>query len=258
MKALRSKTRHQLSCTHKHRRSSSKGFGRYTHSLVLRATNGRLGILVRATVFVPGNATHLNFKYCMHPLGSGRYKDWLHVADSLRHLSVSFPRLLENDSSSYFHVNHTTMSTHSNPFTQGGWSTSFGFNCDQKLNPPSVYGVLPMPTSTTATGSSKNGATHFQFTNPNPTILNSIVVGPHRDGTVHQLVRISTDERLAGYTTFTDVEGRSIALIEWTSGLPRVEVRSSVMKCSAGDWLKLNVDPDLGRYAENFECKDGQ
>ena len=106
-----SKTRHQLSCTRKHRRSSSKGFGRYTHSLILRATNGRLGILVRATVFVPGNATHLNFKYCIHPLGSGRYKDWLHVADSLRHLSVSFPRLLENDSSSYFHVNHTTMST---------------------------------------------------------------------------------------------------------------------------------------------------
>ncbi|KAL5485577.1 hypothetical protein ACEPAI_6618 [Sanghuangporus weigelae] len=147
------------------------------------------------------------------------------------------------------------MSTHSNPFIQGGWSSSFGLNGDQRVNPPSVYGALPMSTAPATAGSSKNGATHFQFTNPNPTVLNSTVVGPHRDGTVHQLVRISTDERLAGYTTFTDVEGRSIALIEWTSSLPRVEVRSSVVKCSAGDWLKLSVDPNLGRPVRRMDVR---
>lgn len=134
------------------------------------------------------------------------------------------------------------MSTHSNPFVQGGWSSSF-----QDSNPPSVYGALPMTTRSNTGGASQRGATHFQFTNPNPTILNSTVVGPHRDGNIHQLLKVSTDERLAGYTAFRDVEGKSVALIEWTGSQPKVEVRGSVVKCPTGEWLKVVMDPTFGR-----------
>ena len=98
------------------------------------------------------------------------------------------------------------MYTHSNPFVQGGWSGAFSSTIGGDVtNPPSIYGALPMTTGSPSAGS-KSGATHFQFTNPNPTILNSIVVGPHRDGTIHQLVNISTDDRLAGYTAFRDAD----------------------------------------------------
>ncbi|EJD06302.1 uncharacterized protein FOMMEDRAFT_165149 [Fomitiporia mediterranea MF3/22] len=147
------------------------------------------------------------------------------------------------------------MSTHSNPFVQGGWSASFGRSGDYSANPPSVYGALPMSTSTGAGGASRTGATHFQFMNPSPTILNSIVAGPHRDGSIHQLVKISTDERLAGYTAFTDAQGRSVALIEWTSSHPQVEVRGSVIKCAAGDWLKVIMDPTLGRPVRRMDVR---
>ena len=139
------------------------------------------------------------------------------------------------------------MYTHSNRFVQGGWSGAFSSTIGgDATNPPSIYGALPMTTGSPSAGS-KSGATHFQFTNPNPTILNSIVVGPHRDGTIHQLVNISTDDRLAGYTAFRDADGKSIALIEWSGSQPRVEVRGSVAKVLAGEWLQVMMDPRFGR-----------
>ena len=162
-----------------------------------------------------------------------------------------------------------TMSTHSNPFVQGGWATSSSRpNGDQIANPPSIFGALPITTDASHSGSRQRGATLFQFTNPNPNILNSTVVSTHRDGSVHQvcfhvhlsptvaedsitlnsqLVRISTDEKLAGYTAFRDANQRSVALIEWVGGRPQVEVRGSVSKCFTGDWLKVVNDPNFGR-----------
>ena len=86
-----------------------------------------------------------------------------------------------------------TMSTHSNPFVQGGWATPYSRpNGDQIANPPSIYGALPMTTEQPGmSGSHSRGATHFQFTNPSPTVLNSIVVSTHRDGSVHQVIQYS-------------------------------------------------------------------
>lgn len=131
------------------------------------------------------------------------------------------------------------MSTHSNPFAQGGWNSALGGDG------ASIYGALPMTTGpeTPALNGGRGGPTHFQFANPNPNILNSSIVGPNRQ----ELLRVSTDDRLAGYTAFRDVEGRSLALIEWTSAKPGVEVRGAVPKGSASEWLKVVQDPRFGR-----------
>ena len=151
------------------------------------------------------------------------------------------------DSQSFLFI-YLLMSTHSNPFIQGGWATSSSRPTnDQLVNPPSIFGALPMSSDQGSNLSSAHGKTTFQFTNPNPNILNSVVVGPHRDVNVHQLVKITTDEKLAGYTQFKDADGRSVALVEWMGGQPRVEVRGSVAKCSTGDWLKVVNDPTFGR-----------
>ncbi|KAH8110370.1 hypothetical protein DFH11DRAFT_783575 [Phellopilus nigrolimitatus] len=148
------------------------------------------------------------------------------------------------------------MSTHSNPFVQGGWycASSFTLGPDQSTEPPSIYGALPMTTDSGGNGSSgsSRGATHFQFTNPNPTILNSVVVSGTRE-----LVRVSTDSRLAGYTAFRDAEGRSVALVEWgtAESRPQVQVRNAVMKGSAADWLKVVNDPRFGRPVRRMDVR---
>lgn len=118
-------------------------------------------------------------------------------------------------------------------------------------------------------GSRSRGPAHFQFINPNPTILNSVVVTRNRDGSAQQvrssfltwlelltdsfqLVHISTDERLAGYTAFKDANGRSVGLVEWVGGRPQVEVRGAVAKCGTGEWLKVVNDPNFGRSVMAF------
>lgn len=83
---------------------------------------------------------------------------------------------------------------------------------------------------------------HFQFTNPNPNILNSIVVGPGQ----RPVIKVTTDQSLAGYTTFKDTENRSVALVEWQTR-PKVEVRGSVSKTNAADWLRVAMDQNFGR-----------
>lgn len=135
-------------------------------------------------------------------------------------------------------------STHSNPFIQGGWygTSMFSLGPDQGSQPPSVYGALPM-TGGSGPGGSSGGNMHFQFTNPNPNILNSIVVGPGR----RPVIKVTTDQSLAGYTTFKDTENRSVALVEWQTTRPKVEVRGSVSKTNAADWLRVAMDQNFGR-----------
>ncbi|THH09770.1 hypothetical protein EW145_g1789 [Phellinidium pouzarii] len=107
------------------------------------------------------------------------------------------------------------MSTHSNPYVQGGWygASSFTLGPDQNADPPSAYGALPMLNTTDA-----------------------------------------SDENLAGYTAFRDAEGRSIALIEWTAR-PAVEVRGAVVKSSASEWVKVEQDPIFGRPVRRMEVR---
>lgn len=131
------------------------------------------------------------------------------------------------------------MSTHSNPFIQGGWygSSAFSLGPEHGSRPPSVFGALP-----TATGMKSVGNLHFQFTNPNPNILNSIVVGPGS----RPMMKVTTDQSLAGYTTFKDVENKSIALVEWQP-LPKVEIRGTVLKVPVSEWLQVAIDTNFGR-----------
>ncbi|TDL15927.1 hypothetical protein BD410DRAFT_816845 [Rickenella mellea] len=167
------------------------------------------------------------------------------------------------------------MSTHSNPFApwmcQFQSISSLGHNSHSAspghdnrnrspytsyAEPPSILGVLPMSTSNSHSHShsyspfshSSSTSQHvFEFTNLNPTILNSIVTAT---SATRPAFRISTDKGggVAGYTTVKDGEGRGIALVEWAgSAVPSVEIRGVLPKVKARDWLKVTVEPSLGR-----------
>lgn len=133
------------------------------------------------------------------------------------------------------------MSTHSNPFVQGGWygQSPFTIGPDGTGTPVSAYGALPMD------GGSEppiEGSVVFQFTNANPNILNSVVIGPESC----PLYKITTNSSLEGYTQLKDVENKGIALVEWISQ-PKVEIRGSLAKIVVKDWLPVSVDVRFGR-----------
>jgi hypothetical protein len=87
------------------------------------------------------------------------------------------------------------------------------------------------------------GAMVFTFTNANPNILNSIVV----DSANRPLYKITTNSSLEGYTQFKDVENKAIALVEWITQ-PKVEIRGSLPKVTASEWVPVFADQRFGRY----------
>lgn len=125
------------------------------------------------------------------------------------------------------------MSTRSNPYSLG-WGAQFPGSGD---NAPSVLGALPTPTLPRSTNLHL-----FQFVNPNPTILNCTVLGLGS----RPVFSIQTDNSARGYTTFRDIENRTIAAIEWQS-LPSVEIRGRVNKMPVRDWIRVSTDPNYGR-----------
>ena len=152
----------------------------------------------------------------------------------LKFLCIGIPSLLTLSI-----ISRILMSTHSNPFIQGGW---FGpspntIGSDGSSMEQSMYGVLPygMPSAST-------GCIIYQFINPNPTILNSIIIGPEKQ----PLLKLTTDQSLSGYTTFKDVQNKGIALIEWNP-LPKVEIRGSLRKVAASEWLSVSMNARFGR-----------
>ncbi|KLO06771.1 hypothetical protein SCHPADRAFT_678865 [Schizopora paradoxa] len=140
------------------------------------------------------------------------------------------------------------MSTHSNPFVQGGWygQSQFSLGPDGTSNPQSAYGALPL-------GIPNNGVGHtlYQFTQPNPTILNSIVVSAADQ---RPRWKLTTDHSLAGYTTFKDADGKGVALIEWNP-LPKVEIRGSLAKMPASEWLRVAMDSRFGRSVRQMDIR---
>lgn len=198
------------------------------------------------------------------------------TVDKHRHFRTSSATTTSTGVASHWEVSYNyNMSTHSNPFAP--WMCQFqsisslghnshyaspGYDNRNKspytsyAEPPSILGVLPMSTSHSHSHShshspfshSSSTSHHiFEFTNLNPTILNSVVTAT---SATRPAFRISTDKGggVAGYTTVKDGEGRSVALIEWAgSAVPSVEIRGVLPKVKARDWLKVTVEPSLGR-----------
>lgn len=133
------------------------------------------------------------------------------------------------------------MSTHSNPFVQGGWygQSPYSLGPDTTGTPSSAYGALPM---VGGQAPPQDGWAVFNFTDPKPNVLNSIVVGPE----LSAMYKISTNQSLEGYTQFRDVENKAAALIEWINE-PKVEIRGSVAKVNASEWLPAYMDQRFGR-----------
>ena len=156
------------------------------------------------------------------------------------------------------------MSTHSNPFIQGGWfgHSQFSLGPDNSSDPASVCGALPM-TGTLHLPLPNHGISTFHFTASVPSqsinVLNSIVIGPAP--AQRAFMRVTTDASVAGYTTFKDGEGRSVAAIEWPTStahssanlaLPKVEIRGTIPKISASEWLRVSSDPRFGRSVSSM------
>lgn len=121
-------------------------------------------------------------------------------------------------------------STHSNPFTLGGWQS---YPQDPT---PSVYGALPSPfESNVVSGQPKDTKAAFKFTGFRPSIINCTVIGA-QERVAFQVV---TDANSPLYTLLKDSEGRGVALIEWQAQ-PLVEIRGLFSKQRAKDWLRLN------------------
>ncbi|GAW03502.1 hypothetical protein F5879DRAFT_250924 [Lentinula edodes] len=96
----------------------------------------------------------------------------------------------------------------------------------------SLYGALPAPDSTTS---------DFQmlyFTSMNPNILSCTLT--KADGQPQYY--ITTDSWIPGYTNFRTVGGQSVVLIEWNSRGAEVEIRGTLKKQYASDFLQLSRD----------------
>ncbi|KAF5389528.1 hypothetical protein D9757_004194 [Collybiopsis confluens] len=122
-----------------------------------------------------------------------------------------------------------------NPFS--GWSQvgqrSSSIFWDNNGYTPSTFGALPY-----AHPPPPPDLVTFYITSFNPDILNSTVIGPNQQ----RYLRIVTDPQNPAYTIFQNPQGRSIALVEWQSERPLLEIRGVMSKGLIRDWLRLTSD----------------
>ena len=110
----------------------------------------------------------------------------------------------------------------SNPFSSWAYGGEAG---------ASVFGALPI----TSSGSPSSDFASYYFTCLNPTILNSTLTGPNGQPQLY----MTTDSSLPGYTVFKTVDGRSVALIEWSQRYTQIEIRGVVQKQPASHFLTI-------------------
>ncbi|KAG7453238.1 uncharacterized protein BT62DRAFT_879514 [Guyanagaster necrorhizus] len=99
--------------------------------------------------------------------------------------------------------------------------------------PPSIYGALPYTNSPVAPGSIT-----FHFARLNPSILNSVVLGPDNCPKFH----IVTESSMPGYTILKAVDGGNIGMIQWKPDDSQIEIRGIMHKRAARDFLRLSDD----------------
>ncbi|KAF8998294.1 hypothetical protein BDQ17DRAFT_1428574 [Cyathus striatus] len=125
------------------------------------------------------------------------------------------------------------MHTH-NPYSQAGWGSSQNSDSnrgDFPSIPPSIFGALPSPNPT-----SNSEFLTFYFASFNPTILNSVVVGPSRS-----YIDIITSSSSLETTSLRNCEGRTLAKIEWYEH-PVVNVPGAVPRQLSSRFLEISPD----------------
>ncbi|KAJ7117180.1 hypothetical protein C8R44DRAFT_627021, partial [Mycena epipterygia] len=77
----------------------------------------------------------------------------------------------------------------------------------------------------------------FQFTSFNPTLLDTIIIGPSSQ----LYFRVSTASRPLRYTAVRDSTNEAVTVIEWLKH-PVIEIRDALTKRAVSQWLMLSSD----------------
>ncbi|KAK0229227.1 hypothetical protein EDD85DRAFT_776367 [Armillaria nabsnona] len=117
-----------------------------------------------------------------------------------------------------------------NPFD--AWSAPSSSRRSSDI-PPSIYGALPY-TDVPAVP----GITTFHFACLNPSIINSVILGPDNCPKFH----VVTEPSMPGYTILKAVDGGNIGMIQWKPDDSQVEIRGVMRKRAARDFLILSDD----------------
>jgi len=115
--------------------------------------------------------------------------------------------------------------TNFNPLVQG-WGRS-------DASSPSVFGALPSSISSQAPIS--GDAVVYHITHYHPTILNSIVLGPHGE----QQFRIKTEGTRGHSTVWIDSSQRTVALANWDTA-PIIEFPGLLARTAVACWLRIS------------------
>jgi hypothetical protein len=117
------------------------------------------------------------------------------------------------------------MSFSMNPFAQ--WCIS---DDSTTIPPISIFGALPQPFPPPPCS-----FVEFHFTSFNPTILDSVVIGPNNQPCYF----VSTDP--SGFTVIQDRHGMNVSFIEWQTH-PIVEIQDRLARQTVENWLRISRD----------------
>jgi hypothetical protein len=112
-----------------------------------------------------------------------------------------------------------------NPFAQ--WCIS---DDSTTIPPISIFGALPQPFPPPPCS-----FVEFHFTSFNPTILDSVVIGPNNQPCYF----VSTDP--SGFTVIQDRHGMNVSFIEWQTH-PIVEIQDRLARQTVENWLRISRD----------------
>lgn len=127
-----------------------------------------------------------------------------------------------------------------NPFD--AWSAPSSSRRSSDI-PPSIYGALPY-TDVPAVP----GITTFHFACLNPSIINSVILGPDNCPKFH----VVTEPSMPGYTILKAVDGGNIGMIQWKPDDSQVEIRGVMRKRAARDFLILSDDHRSVLFSPTF------
>ncbi|KAJ6590228.1 hypothetical protein B0H10DRAFT_1831015 [Mycena sp. CBHHK59/15] len=127
-----------------------------------------------------------------------------------------------------------------NPYSQA-WSNTNSSNTNN--GQPSIFGALPFPSP-----ESLPTFFTFRFTSFNPTIMNSVVVGPQS----RPYFRVISDAPILGVTVLQNSNGRNIALVQWHRH-PEVEVRNVFSRQRSSQMLPLSSNQSSRTMTINGE-----
>jgi len=145
------------------------------------------------------------------------------------------------------------MSANFNPYVQAWRVGNNGSSSYRALGePPSIFGALPMTSggaSASAARAGHQGQGHSSVSDPNaiilhitdfrPNVLNSSVV----DARGRQCYKIVTDTpQQPQRTVYYDSHRRTVAVVDWASSRPSVEMPGLLPRQALRSWLQTGPD----------------